>query len=30
MRWESPEIRTGIASRTFIWGSLEIAKSFGR
>jgi hypothetical protein len=30
MRWESPEIRSGFAARSYIWGSLEIAKSFGR
>jgi hypothetical protein len=30
MRWESPELRKGLDSRTFVWGSLEVAKSFGR
>jgi hypothetical protein len=28
--WESPELRVGIASRYFWWGSLEVAKSFGK
>jgi hypothetical protein len=28
-RWESPEIRSGIGSRSITWGSFEIAKSFG-
>ncbi|HUN74948.1 MAG TPA: lipid A-modifier LpxR family protein [Steroidobacteraceae bacterium] len=27
-RWESPELRSGIGSRSFLWGSLEVAKSF--
>ena len=27
-RWESPELRSGIGSRSFLWGSIEIAKSF--
>jgi hypothetical protein len=27
-RWESPELRSGIGSRSFLWGSVEIAKSF--
>jgi Uncharacterized protein conserved in bacteria (DUF2219) len=26
-RWESPELRSGIGSRTIVWGSLEFAKS---
>jgi hypothetical protein len=30
MRWESPELRKGVDSRSFVWGSLEIQKSFGR
>jgi hypothetical protein len=30
MRWESPELRAGLDSRSFVWGSLEIQKSFGR
>lgn len=27
-RWQSPELRSGIGSRSFLWGSVEIAKSF--
>jgi hypothetical protein len=27
-RWESPELRSGIGSRSFLWGSVEVAKSF--
>jgi hypothetical protein len=27
-RWESPELRSGIGSRSIVWGSLEFAKSF--
>jgi hypothetical protein len=27
-RWESAELRSGIGSRSFLWGSVEIAKSF--
>lgn len=27
-RWQSAELRTGIGSRSFLWGSVEIAKSF--
>ena len=27
-RWESPELRTGIGSRSFLWGSVEVSKSF--
>lgn len=27
-RWESPELRSGIGSRSILWGSVEIAKSF--
>jgi hypothetical protein len=30
VRWESPELRVGIAARYFWWGSLEVAKSFGK
>lgn len=30
VRWESPELRVGIASRYFWWGSFEVAKAFGR
>jgi hypothetical protein len=30
VRWESPELRSGIASRSFFWGSIEVAKAFGR
>ena len=26
-RWESPELRSGIGSRSLFWGSIEIAKS---
>lgn len=26
--WESPELRYGVGSRSFLWGSIEIAKSF--
>jgi hypothetical protein len=27
-RWESPELRVGIGSRSIMWGSLAVAKSF--
>ncbi len=27
-RWESPELRSGAGSRSILWGSIEIAKSF--
>lgn len=27
-RWESPELRSGVGSRSILWGSVEIAKSF--
>lgn len=27
-RWQSAELRRGIGSRSFLWGSVEIAKSF--
>jgi hypothetical protein len=27
-RWESPELRSGIGSRSFLWGSVEVARSF--
>jgi hypothetical protein len=27
-RWESAELRSGAGSRSFLWGSVEIAKSF--
>jgi hypothetical protein len=27
-RWQSAELRSGIGSRSFFWGSVEIAKSF--
>ncbi|HUA26023.1 MAG TPA: lipid A-modifier LpxR family protein [Steroidobacteraceae bacterium] len=27
-RWQSPELRSGIGSRSIVWGSFEIAKSF--
>jgi len=27
-RWESPELRSGVGSRSIIWGSIEVAKSF--
>jgi hypothetical protein len=27
-RWESPELRSGMGSRSIVWGSLEFAKSF--
>jgi Uncharacterized protein conserved in bacteria (DUF2219) len=27
-RWESPEMRSGIGSRSFLWGSIEVARSF--
>ena len=27
-RWESPELRYGIGSRSFLWGSVEVTKSF--
>jgi hypothetical protein len=26
-RWESPEMRSGIGSRSFLWGSIEVAMS---
>jgi len=29
-RWQSPELRSGIGSRSIVWGSFEIAKSFGQ
>ena len=28
VRWESPELRSGSGSRSFMWGSVEISKSF--
>jgi hypothetical protein len=28
-RWESPELRRGVGSRSFVWGSVELSKSFG-
>ena len=28
VRWESAELRSGVGSRSFLWGSVEIAKSF--
>jgi hypothetical protein len=28
-RWESPELREGAGSRSFVWASLEVSKSFG-
>jgi hypothetical protein len=27
-RWESPELRSGIGSRSIIWGSIEVSMSF--
>jgi Outer membrane protein LpxR len=27
-RWQSAELRSGVGSRSFLWGSIEIAKSF--
>jgi hypothetical protein len=27
-RWQSAELRSGVGSRSFLWGSVEIAKSF--
>jgi len=27
-RWQSPELRAGVGSRTIVWGSFEVAKSF--
>lgn len=27
-RWASPELRSGVGSRSFLWGSVEIARSF--
>jgi len=27
-RWQSPELRRGIGSRSILWGSFEVAKSF--
>jgi hypothetical protein len=27
-RWESPELRSGIGSRSFLWGSIEVTGSF--
>ena len=26
-RWESPELRSGIGSRSLFWGSIDISKS---
>jgi hypothetical protein len=28
-RWQTPELRSGIGSRSLLWGSVEVAKSFG-
>jgi hypothetical protein len=28
-RWESPELRRGIGSRSLFWGSIQLAKTFG-
>jgi hypothetical protein len=27
-RWQSAELRSGVGSRSFLWGSVEIAKAF--
>jgi hypothetical protein len=27
-RWQSAELRSGVGSRSFLWGSVAIAKSF--
>lgn len=27
-RWQSPELRSGVGSRSFLWGSVEIARAF--
>lgn len=27
-RWESPELRRGVGSRSIVWGSIEVAKTF--
>ncbi|HTT38322.1 MAG TPA: lipid A deacylase LpxR family protein [Burkholderiales bacterium] len=27
-RWESPELRSGLGSRTIVWGSIEISRAF--
>jgi hypothetical protein len=27
-RWESPELRSGLGSRSIVWGSIEVARSF--
>ena len=27
-RWESPELRSGLGSRSFVWGSIEVSMSF--
>jgi Uncharacterized protein conserved in bacteria (DUF2219) len=27
-RWESPELRSGVGSRSIVWGSFEVSKSF--
>jgi hypothetical protein len=27
-RWESPELRSGVGSRSFLWGSVEVTKTF--
>ena len=27
-RWQSPELHSGVGSRTIVWGSFEVAKSF--
>ena len=29
-RWESPELRHGIGSRSFVWGSIEVSKAIGQ
>lgn len=27
-RWESPEMRSGVGSRSIVWGSIEVSRSF--
>jgi hypothetical protein len=28
-RWQSPELRSGIGSRSILWGSIQVSKTFG-
>jgi len=29
VRWQSPELRHGLGSRSFVWGSIEMSQSIG-